>query len=263
MLRVASVGSGSKGNATLVASDETTLLIDCGFGAREMLSRLDQLNVNISDVDAILVTHEHSDHVGGVAAVSKAAGAPIYATHGTVASGKLDGARSIIEIESDSEFVIGDIEISAITVPHDAKEPVQYVFKHATQRVGVLTDLGMGSPHGLRAYQGCDLLLLEFNHDLPLLRRGPYPAVLKRRVSGDFGHLNNDQALGMLEAMGESAPGIVIAGHISEQNNSVDAVAALLNPLIQRTEMKVVYATQSQGFDWIMSDSSDAVSQVA
>ena len=93
MLRVASVGSGSKGNATLVASEETTLLIDCGFPAREMLSRLDQLNLDIADIDAILVTHEHSDHIGGVAAVSKAAGAPIYATHGTLTSGKLEGAQ--------------------------------------------------------------------------------------------------------------------------------------------------------------------------
>jgi phosphoribosyl 1,2-cyclic phosphodiesterase len=263
MLRVASVGSGSKGNATLVASDETTLLIDCGFPAREMLSRLQHLSVDISDIDAILVTHEHSDHINGVAAVSKAAGAPIYATHGTLTSGKLEGARTVVEIESDSEFAIGDIEVSAVTVPHDAKEPVQYVFKHEAQRVGILTDLGMVSPHVLRAYEGCGLLLLEFNHDLTMLRRGPYPAALKRRVSGDFGHLNNDQALGMLEAMGESLPGTIIAAHISEQNNSVDAVASLLSPLVQRTEINVIYATQSQGFDWVSSDSSDAVSKVA
>lgn len=263
MLRVASVGSGSKGNATLVATDDTTLLIDCGFPAREMLSRLSRLDVDVADIDAILVTHEHSDHVGGVAAVSKAAGAPVYATHGTVSSGKLDGARVIIEVESDSQFAIGDIEISAVTVPHDAREPVQYVFKNATQRLGVLTDLGMVSPHVLRAYQGCDLLLLEFNHDLTMLRRGPYPAALKRRVSGDFGHLNNDQALEMLEAMGESAPRVVIAGHISEQNNSVEAVTSLLSPFIQRTEMTIIYATQSQGFDWISSDSSGTVSRVA
>lgn len=263
MLRVASVGSGSKGNATLVASEETTLLIDCGFPAREMLSRLDLLDVGVSDIDAILVTHEHSDHVGGVVAVSKAAGAPIFATHGTLTSGKLDGARSMVEIESDSEFAIGDIEVSAVTVPHDAKEPVQFVFKQLAQRVGVLTDLGMVSPHVLRAYEGCDLLLLEFNHDLAMLRRGPYPAALKHRVSGDFGHLNNDQALGMLEAMGDCLPDTVIAGHISQQNNSVDVVASLLSPLIQRTKMNVIYATQSQGFNWVSSDSSDAVSKLA
>ena len=228
-----------------------------------MLSRLKHLNVEISDIDAILVTHEHSDHVCGVAAVSKAASAPIYATHGTLASGKLEGAQTIIEIESDSNFAIGDIEVSAVTVPHDAREPVQYIFKRAAQRVGVLTDLGMVSPHVLRAYEGCDLLLLEFNHDLAMLRRGPYPASLKRRVSGDLGHLNNKQALGMLQAMGEALPGTVIAGHISEQNNSVDVIASVLRPLIQLTEINVIYATQSQGFDWISSDSSDTVSEVA
>ena len=243
MLRVASVGSGSKGNGTLVASEETTLLIDCGFPAREVLSRLKHLNVEISDIDAILVTHEHSDHVCGVAAVSKAASAPIYATHGTLASGKLEGAQTIIEIESDSNFAIGDIEVSAVTVPHDAREPVQYIFKRAAQRVGVLTDLGMVSPHVLRAYEGCDLLLLEFNHDLAMLRRGPYPASLKRRVSGDLGHLNNKQALGMLQAMGEALPGTVIAGHVlSKIIRSTSSF--VLRPLIQLTEINVIYATQ-------------------
>ena len=128
MLRLASVGSGSKGNATLVATDETTILIDCGFPVREMLVRLPQLGVDISDIDAILVTHEHSDHIGGVAAVAKAAGAQVFATHGTVASGKLDAVRSLVRIDSDSSFTIGDIEVNAITVPHDAREPVQYRF---------------------------------------------------------------------------------------------------------------------------------------
>ena len=137
------------------------------------------------------------------------------------------------------------------------------MFNKLAQRVGVLTDLGMVSPHVLRAYAGCDLLLLEFNHDLAMLQRGPYPAALKHRVSGDFGHLNNDQALGMLEAMGDCLPCTVIAGHISQQNNSVDVVASLLSPLIQRTKLNVIYATQSQGFNWVSSDSSDAASKLA
>jgi phosphoribosyl 1,2-cyclic phosphodiesterase len=263
MLRLASVGSGSKGNATLVATDETTILIDCGFPVREMLARLPKLGVDISDIDAILVTHEHSDHIGGVAAVAKAAGAQVFATHGTVASGKLDAVRSLVRIDSDSSFAIGDIEVNAVTVPHDAREPVQYRFHSGLSCVGVLTDLGWVSPHVLSAYKGCDLLLLEFNHDLEMLRRGPYPAVLKRRVSGDFGHLNNEQATTMLTALGDLAPRVVIAGHISEQNNSVDRVAELLTPLAERQNVKIIYATQTQGFGWTTSESSGDVSRVA
>lgn len=251
MLRVASVGSGSKGNATLVASKSTTLLIDCGFPAREMLARLASLDVAVDAIDAVLVTHEHADHIGGVSSIAKAANAPIYATHGTLASGKLAGSRSTIEIESDSQFSVGDIEITAVTVPHDAREPIQFVFQSDSHRVGVLTDLGSVSPHVLRAYMGCDLLLLEFNHDLEMLRRGPYPAALKRRISGDYGHLNNNQAMEMLRAMAGSLPRVIIAGHISEQNNSVDTVSALLAPICEDNSIHAVCASQGQGFDWV------------
>ena len=115
----------------------------------------------------------------------------------------------------------------------------------------------------LRAYSRCDLLLLEFNHELEMLRRGPYPAALKRRVSGDFGHLNNQQALAMLNSLGDDLPQVVIAGHISEQNNAIDVVESLLEPMISSTDLTVIYATQSQGFDWVSPKSDDDISRVA
>lgn len=254
MLRLASLGSGSKGNATLIASQDTVVLIDCGFPVREMIARLPRLGLQVTDIDAVLVTHEHSDHIAGVAALAKAASAPVYATYGTCQSKKLEAVRSMVEIESDASFAVGDIDVRAITVPHDARQPVQYRFFHDDVAVGVLTDLGCVSPHVQAAFSGCDMLLLEFNHDLEMLRRGPYPATLKRRVSGDYGHLNNDQAMAMLAAMTESAPKVVIAGHISEQNNSVEAVARNLDQWAIQTQAQVLYATQSQGFDWISPD---------
>lgn len=263
MLRLASVGSGSKGNATLVASDSTVVLIDCGFPIREMMARLPSLGLAVTDIDAVLVTHEHADHSAGVAAIAKAAGAPIYTTHGTHMSGKLKGARSLTEVESDSTFSVGDIDVTAVTVPHDARQPVQFTFQHCDSRVGVLTDLGCVSPHVLNAFSGCELLLLEFNHDLEMLRRGPYPAVLKRRVSGDFGHLNNDQAMDMLCAMSESTPRVVIAGHISEQNNSIDSVSRRVAPWSEQHKVNVVYATQNQGFEWVSSASEAGSVNVA
>ena len=263
MLRLASLGSGSKGNATLIASKDTVLLIDCGFPVREMMARLPRLGLEVTDIDAVLVTHEHSDHIAGVPALAKAASAPVYTTYGTRQSGKLDSARSVVEIESDSSFAIGDIEVRAVTVPHDARQPVQYRFFHNGVAVGVLTDLGCVSPHVQAAFSGCDMLLLEFNHDLEMLRRGPYPAALKRRVAGDFGHLNNEQAMTMLASMTDGAPKVIVAGHISEQNNSIEAVSSRLEAWSRQVEAQVLYATQSQGFDWISPDSASLSVNVA
>ena len=169
----------------------------------------------------------------------------------------------MVEIESDSSFAVGGIEVRAVTVPHDARQPVQYRFFHGGVTVGVLTDLGCVSPHVQTAFSGCDMLLLEFNHDLEMLRRGPYPAVLKRRVAGDYGHLNNEQAMTMLTSMTERLPKVVVAGHISEQNNSVEAVSSRLDAWSQQANAQVVYATQSQGFDWVSPESTSLSANVA
>ena len=206
MLKLASAGSGSKGNATLIASDATMVLVDCGFPAKELMSRLNRLGITIDEIDAILVTHEHADHIAGVAAVSRAARAPVYATHGTQQSGRLENSFEFVEIASDSVFTVGDIQVSAVTVPHDAREPVQFRFQNEDSVVGVLTDLGSITPHVVRAFSDCELLLLEFNHDLDQLKRGPYPASLKRRVSGDYGHLTNRQAMTLLQQLTETPP---------------------------------------------------------
>lgn len=251
MLRLASVGSGSKGNATLIASSTTTLLVDCGFTVKELIARLENLAVTVDQIDAILVTHEHGDHIAGVAAASRAARAPVFTTHGTLQSGRLEGSFSVTEIISDSVFEIGDIEVNAITVPHDAREPVQFRFQNDSCSIGVLTDLGSITPHVSRGFSDCELLLLEFNHDLNQLRQGPYPASLKRRVAGDYGHLNNQQAMTLLEQLSERPPKVVVAGHISEQNNSVEQVATLLEGWAEPLGSQVVCASQTDGFDWI------------
>jgi phosphoribosyl 1,2-cyclic phosphodiesterase len=255
-MQFASLGSGSKGNATLVAAGKTVLLVDCGFGRRETEYRLQRRGVAPADISAILVTHEHGDHASGVAALSKAHNIPVYLTHGTAASGKVDGARRMVKINAGDAFDIGDITVCAVPVPHDAREPVQFRFSHRDISLGILTDLGSITPHVVAAFSACTGLLLEFNHDTHLLSVGPYPPTLKRRVGGDYGHLNNRQAAEFLAATDTSRLRALVAGHISQQNNSPESARAAVASVAASLPCDVVYACQGDGFAWL--DLSDA-----
>ncbi|MDB4299573.1 MBL fold metallo-hydrolase [bacterium] len=250
-MQFASLGSGSKGNATLVAAGDTVVMVDCGFGRRETEYRLQRRGLAPTDIDAILVTHEHGDHASGVAALSKAHNIPVYITHGTLASGKVDGARKVVKINAGEDFLIGDIQVRAIPVPHDAREPVQFRFFYDDMSLGILTDLGSITPHVIEAFAACTGLLLEFNHDTDLLHAGPYPAMLKRRVGGDYGHLNNRQAIEFLMATDTSRLRALVAGHISEQNNSVESARAAVTSVAKGLPCEVVYACQGEGFSWL------------
>jgi phosphoribosyl 1,2-cyclic phosphodiesterase len=251
VIRFASLGSGSKGNATLVAAAGTLLLIDCGFSLRETERRLALLGVNAGDIDAVLVTHEHSDHCAGVARLSRRHELPVYLTHGTWGSGRLDGCHAVRPFNSGECFTIGDLEVQAVAVPHDAREPCQYRFAHGGRSLGVLTDLGSITPHVVRHYRGCDGLLLEFNHDLDMLMSGSYPPVLKRRVAGDWGHLNNHQAAALLQEIGFEDLHYLVVGHISENNNCRERAADALARVYGELDQRVVWADQGGGFDWL------------
>lgn len=255
-LRFASLGSGSQGNATLVAAADTLLMIDCGFPRREVEARLARLDINPADIDAILVTHEHGDHAGGVAVLSRSYDIPVVLTHGTAATGRLDGAHQLRRINAGAAVTIGDITTRAVPVPHDAREPVQFLIEAGQRRLGVLTDLGSITPHVIDAYAGCDALLLECNHDLELLMSGPYPASLKRRVAGDYGHLNNNQAADFLMAVDTSRLETLVVGHLSEQNNRPEAALMALAPTQCQHNATITVACQAQGFDWITVNSS-------
>lgn len=250
-MRFASLGSGSKGNATLVAAGGTLLLIDCGFSAREAERRLGALGVAAADIDAILVTHEHSDHCAGVARLSRRHDLPVYLTHGTLGSGRLEGCHAVECFNSGERFCIGDIDVQAVAVPHDAREPCQYRFSHAGLSLGILTDLGSITPNVVRHYRGCDGLLLEFNHDLGMLMGGSYPPMLKRRVAGDWGHLNNRQAAELLAEIGCEDLRYLVVGHISENNNCRERAARALAAVYGEPDERVVWADQAGGFDWL------------
>lgn len=256
-MRVASLGSGSRGNATLVAAAGRLLLIDCGFSLADARQRAARLGVDLGDVDAILVTHEHSDHCSGVPALSRHYGIPVYLTHGTLASGRLDGCAETRPFNADSDFRLGGVSVRAVAVPHDAREPVQYLLSDGPWCAGVLTDLGSVTPHVALAFAGCDLLLLEFNHDRAMLEAGPYPPALKRRVGGDWGHLSNVQAADLLECLDRERLRRLFIAHTSEKNNHRRHIEALLQARFPELMARLVWACQEEGFPWFAAVDGD------
>ncbi len=252
-MRFASLGSGSKGNATLVQAGGSLLMVDCGFSLKETTRRLGLLGLEPQQLDAILVTHEHSDHCSGVAILSRKHDIPVYLTHGTYSSGRCDNCFSAQFINFAEHFSIGSLEVKAVAVPHDAREPCQFRFYYNDKSLGLLTDLGSITPHVVDSYRACDALVLEFNHDQKLLQEGIYPHHLKHRVGGDWGHLNNMQAATLLEQVGHSMLRYLVVAHVSGNNNTRQhSERALLSVLPSLDD--VVWADQSVGFDWLALD---------
>jgi phosphoribosyl 1,2-cyclic phosphodiesterase len=250
MMRFASLGSGSKGNATLVSAGDTLLMIDCGFSVRETDRRLARLGVTAGQLDAILVTHEHSDHISGVPGLSRRYGIPVYLTHGTAGTGRCDDSHELRHFNCGDRFQVGDFRVTAVAVPHDAAEPCQYRLDAGTSTLGVLTDLGCITPNVVEHYGRCDGLLLEFNHDTPMLMAGSYPPMLKRRVAGDWGHLNNGQSLELLRSVELERLRHLVVAHVSENNNTRGQVEDALLTVLDGLD-RVVFADQSLGFDWL------------
>jgi phosphoribosyl 1,2-cyclic phosphodiesterase len=249
-LRFASLGSGSKGNATLISDGETHVLVDCGFGLRETERRLARFGLHPRQLAAVLVTHEHGDHIGGVGALARRHGLPVYLSAGTWLSGRLGEVPDHRLIVPQVRFAIDGLEIDPVTVPHDAREPIQFHFRAHDRRLGVLTDLGHPSAHVIDAFRGCDALILECNHDTRMLAEGPYPSHLKRRVGGDWGHLANTQARQLLCRMGLDRLQRIVCSHLSEQNNRPELARESLVPLLDGDETRLLIAAQDVGFAW-------------
>ena len=249
-MRIASLGSGSKGNATLVDTGGTLLLIDCGLPRRDVEERLQSRGVSGQDIDAILVTHEHGDHCRGVVPLAKAHDLPVFLTAGTATSPTLEGLTGGVVIRPGDQFAVGDVDICAEPVPHDAREPVQFCFNHNDLKLGVLTDLGSITPHVVQAFSGCDALVLEFNHDPQMLANGPYPHAVKKRVGGDYGHLTNAQARQFLDHADTTRLKMLFVAHISQQNNVPELADAALLGWSGLASCQVIHATQETGFDW-------------
>ena len=251
-MRFSSLGSGSEGNALMVTVGRTQVMMDCGFGLQDTLSRLARLGVTPGQLSGIVVTHEHGDHISGVARLARKFDLPVWLTHGTLhtQANAFAGIADIREIDPHLAFVIGDIEITPYPVPHDAAEPVQFVFSDGARRLGVLTDAGCSTAHIEQTLSGCHALVLECNHDTGMLANSDYPYSLKQRVGGRFGHLNNQEAAGILARLDVSRLQHLIAAHLSRRNNTPELAVRALSAAAMCDESWVGVATQEEGFAW-------------
>tara|TARA_B100001063_G_scaffold107659_1_gene100428 strand:- start:43 stop:840 length:798 start_codon:yes stop_codon:yes gene_type:complete len=249
-VRFCSIGSGSKGNGTLIQKGDTCILIDDGFTLKEFENRLAQKGLTPLNLGAVLITHEHSDHIKGVGPLARKYRIPVYCSHGTAQHEGLGTIPSLQVIDSHCDFQIGNLTISPVVVPHDAREPTQFVVTDGEFTVGILTDLGSLTPYIVDKYRYCHGLLIETNHDVSMLRRGPYPPKLKVRVEGPLGHLNNEQAAYFLTQIETDQLQYVVATHISGQNNQEDLAIGNICSALKCDADDVIMANQETGFDW-------------
>lgn len=263
MLRLRSLGSGSKGNATLVEATGipgSCLLIDCGFSLRQFVQRLHQADLSLERISGIFVTHEHKDHAGCCIRLAQRLQIPIWMSHGT--SQAIDAAQQLgelLHIAADTEsFRLGALTVTPFTVPHDAREPLQLRCTYGNRHLGILTDLGWGSPHVMEQLRECETLVLEYNYDAAMLADSPYPEFLKQRISGRLGHLNNRESQRIAHALHSGGKlRKIIAAHLSEQNNCPKLVSELLeqeftaSATATRPAMRWTLACPRNGTEWI------------
>ena len=251
-MRFALLGSGSRGNATLIEEGSTCLLVDCGFSVREMERRMARLGTSPDRLSAILVTHEHHDHLAGVGALARKYRLPVWLTRGTHTAGKkrLGELPQAELLNCHSDFAINDLHLQPFPVPHDAREPCQFVFGNGDKRLGVLTDTGRSTQHIEQRLDGCDALILESNHDPQMLASGPYPPALQARVGGGLGHLSNGQAAEILQCIDSGSLQHVVAAHLSEKNNTPELAVEALSEALGCEREWITLADQDEGLGW-------------
>ncbi len=247
-LQFTSLGSGSKGNCTVVQSEGTTVLVDCGFSRARTIERLQRRGVDPEDVDAIFVTHEHSDHISGVRLFANRFNRPVFATSGTLSAIDKLADPLIEEIKAGDCVDIGNLKIQSVSVPHDAREPTQFIFDSQQYCLGILTDIGVVTDHVIDQYSRCNALFVESNHDIDMLWSGNDPQYLKSRVSGDRGHLSNDQTKDFIGEILHNQLNTIAIGHISQRNNSMDVLYREYAELMRIRSVE--FATQEDGTPW-------------
>jgi len=245
-IRFAPLGSGSRGNATLVEAGSTRLLIDAGLSARALGQRLEAAGVSARSIDAIVLSHEHSDHAGGAERFSLRHGVPVVCAIEALEA--MDRSPSHfaewIPLPNGDCVEIGEIRVEPFPIPHDAARPVGFVLHSSGLRLGIVTDLGHATTLVVERLRGCHLLMIESNHDADMLRSGPYPWQLKQRVAGRMGHLSNSEAASLLREVADERCQAVVLAHLSEKNNTPElarrsAAGALGRAGVARVSMRV------------------------
>jgi phosphoribosyl 1,2-cyclic phosphodiesterase len=253
-MRFASLGSGSAGNCMVIEQASTRLLLDCGFGANEAITRLQRLGLDAEQLTGILVTHEHDDHAKGAFKLAAKYQIPVWLTHGTYKMCErympTNVNVSINFIQSNQLFTIQELEVSSYTVPHDAREPTQFTITDGQYKLGVLTDAGTSTPRIEQALNLSDALVLECNHDLNMLENGAYPYALKKRVGSKLGHLDNTSAAALLAKLDNSKLKHIIAAHLSAKNNTQHLAKTALSGALNCELDWVGIAEQDDGFGW-------------
>ena len=254
-MRFCSLGSGSSGNSFVIQDNVTTLLVDCGFGLNETVSRLERYDIKPDQLNAILLTHEHEDHIKGAFSFSNKYKIPIYLSYGTFKMCK----KSINDnydinfniIHGMKSFMISNIEVTPIPVPHDAREPFQFMFKSNTKSIAIITDLGFVTNHLIKILKEIKALVIEFNHDKKMLSNSDYPQSLKDRVSGMYGHLENMESVKLIKSINHTGIKWIAAAHLSEKNNDENLVRRLISDATLKEKGMIKIIDQKRGMDWL------------
>lgn len=250
-MRFACLGSGSKGNCWVIEAGDTRVMIDCGFAMRETAQRLERLGLSPEQIDGVAITHEHSDHVRGVARFAARYGCPVWLTHGSYTMiGPREEIANARIIDSHAEFRIGGLALQAFPVPHDAREPVQYVVSGEARKFGLLTDAGHVTEHMISMLEECDAVAIECNHDVEMLHQGGYPQALKARILGRYGHLDNAVSATLLKRIAHPRMQHVVAAHLSEENNTPDLARCSLAEVMDCSSDWIGVADQYNGLEW-------------
>lgn len=223
-MNICSLRSGSRGNSAVVYTDKTKILVDCGISGKAVANAMCEAGIDPHSLSALVVTHEHSDHISGVGIISRKYNLPIFASEGTWEAMREKIGRipheNIKIFGHDAEFEIGDIAVAPFPIPHDAVQPVGYRFSFGGEKIATATDIGELNDEILSAVRGCNTVLLEANHDVHLLDIGSYPYPLKQRIRGCLGHLSNDEAARAAKLLISSGTTKILLGHLSAENNN-------------------------------------------
>jgi phosphoribosyl 1,2-cyclic phosphodiesterase len=257
MMRFCSLGSGSSGNAMVVEASSgittTRVLLDCGFSLRELELRLARAGLQIDDLDAVLVTHEHGDHAGCLLRLLACHALTVFTSRGTwqAVTRKGEAPTPRAWAQDGQALAVGDLQVLPYAVPHDAREPLQFRFSDGQAHLGVLTDIGASTPQVEQALQGLDALVLESNHDPELLAASSYPWPLKARIASDHGHLSNPQSAALLRRCLHPGLQQVVAAHLSERNNRPALAQQALAEARGCLAREITVADPRTGFDWL------------